>query len=130
MEDFTTFTSVWGKNFVESEKTEIEKIFAESQDDLEKFVYLLNEFLIVNSMGFIQLSIDVSSGDFWIKHYFSFIVGALEDVEKGNADKVCHFLEEFYSEVFSILAGESIRVVEVECAFKTGNDFCTFRKSP
>jgi len=128
VEDFITFSSVWGKNFFESEQREIEKIIADSQDDLERFVYLLNEFLIVNSMGFIQLSIDVESGDFIIKHYFSFLVGALENMESKGIDRACYFLEEFYSNVFSMLSGSEVKVKEANCAFQSKEDYCIFRK--
>ena len=129
VEDFITFSTVWGKNFFESEKREIEEIITDSQDDLERFVYLLNEFLIINSMGFIQLSIDLDSGDFIIKHYFSFLVGALENMEDKGIDKACYFLEEFYSNVFSMLSGSEVKVKEVECALRSKGDYCIFRKS-
>jgi len=129
IEDFITFSTIWGKNFFESGRREIEKIIADSQDDLERFVYLLNEFLIINSMGFIQLSIDIDSGDFMIKHYFSFLVGALENMEDKGIDKACYFLEEFYSNVFSLLSESEVKVTEVECALHSKEDYCIFRKS-
>jgi predicted hydrocarbon binding protein len=50
-------------------------------------------------------------------------------MEDKGIDKACYFLEEFYSNAFSMLSGSEVKVTEVECALHSKEDYCIFRKS-
>ncbi len=123
-EDYKSLSEVSARTFFEKNKKVFEKLTLSSEDSLREFVEMLNNFLSLHQLGFIQVVVNEVDKEIHLKHFNSPFALTLRNKEDKNA---CCYLEEFYSNLFSLLLDKDIEVKEVSCAAKAEGDFCLFK---
>lgn len=124
IKDYKEFMSVCGYSFFDKNNLFLESLKNLGDEDIEKIWYIINNFLIYNSLGTSQIIIDTQSKEIYIKHFDSPFV-FLSERTKGK--KVCEFLSAFYSKILSRIFDENIKIEEQECKNEGKSNYCLFK---